>query len=554
MSPSLIELPPTIMRKEYQIDALCGVVDQWDAGHHATMLVMPTGTGKTITSGINILYGLENYGHSTLFIAHRSELIKQAFNTFVNAFGFATAIEMGDSSEREFVKTHGRQPEVVVGTVQSLYEDRLMRRFEPNRFSKIIIDECHHSLSKSYLSVLDYFKDYYLLGITATPDGASGNLKKVYGSIAYQLRMRKAMEMDPPALVRPLIRRVPVPVNLREIRTTGGDFNVGDLAERIGPAIEILCEQIHAHIAERKTVIFTPDVGSAQAIARMLQQMGRKADYVAGEAGKFGMPKSVREARLERLKNGELQVIVSCDLLVEGWDMPSISCVVIARPTRKRYKYVQMVGRGLRNYPGKLNCLVLDLDWQQDESSRELCMPHCLFDEGDTSTDALDILASRNRERSRSAESRHEDIDILKELREVESDIHHARIIQVKYTGKHKELYQCIDKSPFGVGKVLDISVRKSKDFDPYKCGPASPFQVQRLQSLGVEGAEKMNLWGASRLISKLESREKKGLASHQQVQQLLSKGVREDQARTASKKEAAAIIAEHMVKQGEMF
>lgn len=545
-----VELPPHVQRKEYQCEALDAVVGEWEGGQRSTLLCMPTGTGKTITSGLIAKYVVEQLGHKVLFLAHRTELIQQALNTYSNAFAFSVAVEMGGLSERRFIQQHGREPEVVVGSIQSFHPERLASHYRPNSFGTIVIDEAHHSHADSYREILDYFRDYLLLGLTATPDGSKRGLGSIYESIAYQLRLRKAVEEG--YLVPPVIRSVPVPINLREIRTTGGDFNAGDLAERINTAVEILCEQVHANIGERKTVIFTPDVGSAQAIASMLCQMGRKAEYVAGQGGKYGMPSHVRADKLERFKAGEFQVCVCCDLLVEGYDHPAISCVVVARPTRKRYKYVQMVGRGLRLYAGKINCLVLDLDWQQDDSSRDLCMPHSLFAEGDDerTRDALEILEGRIRQRKEAGEGG-DDIAILAELREIEQDLHHARIIQVKYTGRHKELYACIDKTPFGIGRVLDIKMRKREDFDPWKCGPATPFQINRLKHLGVDGAEKLNLWGAGRLISKLESREKKGLASHQQVQELLSRGVSEQQARMCTRKEASAIIADI---QQEMF
>ena len=553
--PREIELPPTIERKEYQLDALCGVVNQWEAGHHATLVVMPTGTGKTITAGMISKYCLEELDRKVLFVAHRHELIEQATNTYVQAFGMSTAIEMGTESERDFVNQHGQEPEVVVASVQSLYDERVMNRFRRDRFGLIVVDEAHHIGAPMYQPMLQHFQDYFLLGITATPDGASNNLGKWFDKIAYHRRLSTSIEEGD--LVRINVRTIKVPIDLREIKCTGGDFNLGDLAERISPAVETLCYQIHHNIGERITVVFTPDVGSAQAVADMLNKMGRKADYVAGAGGKFGMKKEVRKEKLKRFKAGEFQVIVCCDLLVEGWDMKEVSCVVIARPSTKRYKVVQMIGRGTRTCEriGKTNVLVLDLDWQQDESSRELCTPYSLFAEGDASADALEILAGRVKERKQAGGDKpNEDIDILKELREIELDLHSARVINVKYTGKHTELYMHEDRSPFGVGKVLDIKIRKGKDFDPYMCGPATPSQVTDLHRLGVIGAEKMNLYGASRLLSKLKSRDKNGYASHQQVQFLLANGVGDDQAREAKKKDAAAIIAQIKAKQGEMF
>lgn len=549
IDPREIEVPDSIDRKDYQIDALCGVVRAYEEGHSSALLVMPTGCGKTITAGLVAKYALEQLDRKILFVAHRSELIEQAEYTFVTAFGFAAAVEKAGQTERQFRELHGQEPEVVVATVQSLHERRLSANYKADRFGLIIIDEAHRSTAASYKKMLAHFDNYLLLGITATPDGATKALGSLYGKIAYQLRLRDAIRHG--YLVPIIVRKIPVPVDLRELSTTGGDYTAGDLAERIEPAVESLCANVKANIGTRQTVIFTPDVGSAQACASMLSQMGVKAEYVAGEGGKFGVSQADRRDRLRRFRNQEYQVVVCCDLLVEGWDMPSVSCVVIARPTRKRSRYCQMVGRGTRLCAaiGKVNCLLLDLDWQADESSRELCRPHVLFAESNVSSEDIDLLGEHLAERQKNNRLK-EDVNLDELLGRIQEDRHAARLIRVKFSGKHTKLYQGLDADPLGVGKVLDISLVKRRDFDSQAGGPASRYQVERLAALGVIHGERMSLWGASRLIQKLESRDKKGLASHQQVKFILAHGAAEDQARALKRAEASHVIAELLVKQ----
>jgi superfamily II DNA or RNA helicase len=548
-----MELPPTIERKEYQLDAACGVVAQWEAGRHSTLLIMPTGTGKTITAGLVSKFALDELGRSTLYIAHRTELIQQATKCYVNAFGCATAVEQGSQSERDFVALHGQEPEVLVATVQSLHVERLMARFRQNRFGLIVIDEAHHSAAQSYQDVLNYFQDYYLLGITATPDGASKNLGARYESIAYQMRFADAVADG--HLVSVVYRVVPVPVDLREIKCTGGDYNMGELAERISPLVETIAFNIRPHLGQRQTVIFTPDVGSAQAMADMLTQMGTPAEYVAGEGGKFGLGRTLRAERLERFGRREFQVICCCDLLVEGWDMPSVSCVVICRPTRKPYKYRQMAGRCTRlcEAIGKVDGLIIDLDWQTDKSSRDLCRVHELFAEG-VDKETLDLFATEIKRRSGSGKSA-ADLDVLRLLKELQTDTHKSRLLKVRYTGKQTELYRHTDSDPVGVGRILNVGVRK-KDFNMRGGGRAAGGQIEALRRLGIHGGEKMSLWGAGRLLSRLESRERKGLASHQQVKRMLGAGVDEEQARAMSLRDASSVIADikQHETQGEMF
>jgi superfamily II DNA or RNA helicase len=549
-----MELPPTIERKEYQIDAACAAVDAWASGIQSCLLCMPTGTGKTITAGVIAKYALEELSRPALFIAHRTELIQQATKCFINAFGMATAVEQAGQSEREFVAMHGTPPEVVVATVQSLHPERIAARYDPHRFGLIVVDEAHRSSADSYKAVLDHFQDYYLLGITATPDGARKNLVSRYQKIAYQMRFSDAIEHG--HLVPVVHRTVPVPVDLKDITVTAGDYNPGELVERISPLVEMIAYNIRPHIGQRQTVIFTPDVGSAKAMADMLKQMGTKAEYVAGDGGNFGISKTLRTDRLSRFAKREFQVICCCDLLVEGWDQPNVSCVVVARPTRKRSRYAQMVGRCTRLCPeiGKVNGLILDLDWQVDKSSRDLCRVHQLFSEG-VDPDTMAALGEEVNRRGRRSSEPGKDINVLQLLREMERDTHTSRLFKVKYTGQHTQIYRHIDHDPVGVGRVLDFKVRKGKDFNLSGGGPASKYQVETLRSLGVRGVESMSLWGAGRLLGKLKSREKKGLASHQQVLRMLNAGVDPEQARAMSKRDASSVIADIQTKhQGTLF
>lgn len=552
LNPRELEFPAGIEKRDYQVDALCGVVSAWEGGDHANLLVMPTGTGKTAAAGMIAKYAIEQLDRKVLFIAHREELIRQAETAFVSAFGFETAIEKASESEAKWKEEHGnRTPEVVIACIASLHTDRLQRRYDPKRFGLIIVDEAHHVGGKSYGTVFDFFQGAYRLGITATPDRIKN---KWFRGVAYRLRMKKAIEDG--WLVRPIVRKIPVPVNLKDIRTVGGDFDLDAVSQRLSPAMECLCTQIKSNIGDRQTVAFLPDVGAAQACAEMLRQMGVSAEYVSGDGSKYGMSMAVRKERLASYKSREYQVICCCDLLIEGWDLTSVSAVVIARPTRKRDRYVQMVGRGMRICPelGKTTCLILDLDWQAEDGTRELCRAHVILADDDVPDAALELLG-RIIDRPASPGKSKEDLDILSVLNQIMSDTQKCSILSVEYTGKHSTLYDAIESDPIGIGRVLDIDFNKRRDFDVTRSGPATPWQIDQLKSFGVHGQEKMSLWGASRLIQKLKSREKKGLASHQYVKRLLALGVNEDQARCMSPKEAAAVMAEVRLKeQGKLF
>jgi superfamily II DNA or RNA helicase len=537
--------------RDYQIEAVQSVFDAWEGDSKASLLVMPTGTGKTVTAGLVIQQARRHYPGQALFIAHREELIEQAYSTFHGLFGYKTAIEQAGLREADYFREHKVHPEVIVGTVQTLQGDRLLSK-KRDRFGIIIVDEAHHAPARSYRAVLDHFGQYKLLGITGTADRADEkSLGDVFDTIAYHLRLRKAMTDG--WLVRLRTRKVRVPVNLKGLRTTAGDFSLEDLADRLSPRIEQIAAQIHYHHDGRQTVAFTPDVGTAQMLAAMLREMGITAKYVAGTAGRFGMPKAERRKILGEYKRREFRVICCCDLLVEGWDVPATSCVVIARPTLQRYKYAQMVGRGLRLCPeiGKTDCLLLDLDWQTDDSSKQLCVPVQLFTSGCEENSPADVQSAADayvRDRTR----QDADVDLLDALNDAEVSVSYRRAIPVRYTGKYVAKYAAMDLDPIGVGQILDIKVRKSRECNPARNGgPSTSWQVRYLEQCGVRNAQDMGLWGASKLIDKLKRRQAKGLASPQQLKRLLTLGVDRADALKLSLREAANIIAEHQMRRG---
>jgi superfamily II DNA or RNA helicase len=537
--------------RDYQIEAVESVFDTWECGEdNSALLVMPTGTGKTVTAGLVIQAAQRQFpGKQALFIAHREELIEQAYNTFSGLFGYRTAIEQAGMREADYYPQHGAHPEVVVATVQTLQGLRL-RAKKRDRFGVIIVDEAHHAPAPSYRAVLDWFEGHKLLGITGTADRADErSLGEVFATVAYHLKLRKAIRDG--WLVPIITRRVKVPVDLRNLKTTGGDFDLGMLGERLSPRIEQIAAQIHYHYGGRQTVAFCPDIGCSQMLADMLCKMGIKAKYVAGEAGRFGMPKTERKQLLGEFKRREFQVICCCDLLVEGWDVPAVSCVVVARPTLARYKYAQMVGRGLRlcDAIDKKDCLLLDLDWQTDDSSKRLCIPVSLFTascEENLPGDVNNAYDAHVRDRC----DRGVDVDLLAALDDAEMAVNYRRPIPVMYTGKFIEKYAATQLDPVGIGSILDIKIRKSRECNHDRGGgPSSPWQIKFLESCGVVRPADLGMWGASKLIDKLKRRQAKGLASPQQLKRLLTLGVDRADAMKLTIREAANIIADHQMR-----
>lgn len=521
--------------RPYQVEAKEAAFSAFADGKKSALVVMPTGTGKTCLAGM-CAEETSKAGLKTLFIAHREVLIEQAYKTFT-AFGFNAAIEMGQNDARNHAAVLG-SPEVVVGSIQTLQDDRLMR-WNPEEFGLIIVDECHRALADSYTKTLNWFQGYNLLGITATPSrGDERNLGSRFETKAYEYRLRQAIGDG--FLVPIETRECCVSVSLKGIKTVGGDFSLGELGERIGPHIEQLARAFIEKAGDRPSVCFLPDVGSAMFFADTLSALGVSARYVAGSGGSFGMPKLERKANLEAFRNREFQVVCCCELLIEGWDAPFIEAVGIVRPTQQQYRYTQMVGRGTRPSPdtGKENCLVIDFDWQTDKGAKDICSTVDLFDDGSINEDVF-AMAKGLSKLSAGKES-----NPLELIEEAEKIIRTRERFLVRLTGK-SEKFKTVIYDPVGVSKILNVKLNPKFDLDSRGTNPASKAQLGYLRSLGMTAPDSLSKWGASKMIDKILKRKDQGLASVSQVRSLLSSGVNSDMARVMTSQAAGEAIKE---------
>jgi superfamily II DNA or RNA helicase len=509
----------------------------------SSLVVMPTGTGKTVLAGMCVERAIE-FGWKTLFIAHREVLIEQAENT-MSRFGFNVAREMGAADARKHAATAG-DPDVVVASIQTMQDDRLMR-WEPGYFRQIITDECHRSLSDSYTKLFNWFGGYHLLGITATPRrGDERNLGARYKKKVYEYPLRQAIQDQ--WLVPIRTRECRVQIDLRGLKLSGGDFSPGDLSDRIGPKIEALARAFLKEVGKRPFVFFAPDVGSAMAFADVVNAIdakdgtGVKARYVAGVGGNFGMSKAERKANLAGFNAGECQGLVCNELLVEGWDCPKVEAVGIGRPTKQQYRFMQMVGRGTRPSPatGKVDCLVVDFDWETDADCKDICSTVDIFDDGSVDEEVFAIARSL----ANSAAADGDDVDPLELIEEAERIIRTRRRFGIVLTGK-EAAYAAVDYDPVGVAKLLDIKLNRKYDLDKRGDNPASQRQLSFLRGLGLTAPDGLSKWGASKMIDKIQKRKEQGLASVGQVKVLLSSGVNEAIARQMTGVAAGSAITE---------
>ncbi len=350
--------------RPYQQAARSAVWEQWDSGVQKTLLVLPTGCGKTIVFA-KITEDAVRKGGRVLILAHRSELLEQAADKLEQTSGLKCAVEKADQT------CLGSWYRVCVGSVQTLMRAKRLQQFAPDYFSTIIIDEAHHAISDSYQVILQHFSAAHVLGVTATPDrGDKRNLGKVFDSLAYEYTLPQAIKEGYLTPIRALT--IPIQIDFTKVGTSAGDYKPSDIATALDPYLEQIAVEMQRHCKDRKTVVFLPLVKTSQKFREMLNQHGFRAAEVNGMS-------TDREQILQDFADNRYNVLCNSMLLTEGWDCPDVDCVVVLRSTKVRALYCQMVGRGTRLAPNKSHLLLLDFLWNTEK--HELCRPACLISE-----------------------------------------------------------------------------------------------------------------------------------------------------------------------------
>lgn len=340
-----------VVPRPYQAEANDAVFREL-ADKQSTLVVMPTGTGKTVLFS-SVAKRWQN--RRILMLAHREELVFQMARTVEKVTGEKPGIEMADLRSNESGGIFSdNKPRVVVGSVQTLCRESRLRKFNPEEFGLGVVDEAHHDTPQcsTYNTVRSYFNQSKWLGVTATPDRTDKlALGQSYESVAYTLELEDAISNGWLCPIRQGFATVGE-LDFSHCRTTAGDLNQGDLDEAMSkPEV---CQKVAAAILEtcygKKTLVFCVSVKHARIVCDILNAMpGIRAASLCGEDDRH-----TRRTVLRHFKSGEINCLVGCAIFTEGFDEPSIESVVIARPTKSRALYTQMVGRGTRTLEGLL--------------------------------------------------------------------------------------------------------------------------------------------------------------------------------------------------------
>jgi len=342
---------PQIALRPYQEEALANIADAANRGVRRQLGVAATGLGKTI-----IFSSLaQRTDRPTLVLAHRDELITQAADKMLQVWpGADIGVVKAERNEVDH--------QVVVASVQTLARASRREQLPTDKFGLVVIDEAHHAKAISYLNIIEYLRagdedGPLLVGVTATPDRGDGKgLNEVFDEITFTYDMLWGIRSGYLSDLRGM--RVTLNADFSKVKKVRGDYDSGQSGQMLhdADAPAMIADAWLKYASDRKTLVFTPTVATALEVEAEMVKRGVAAAMVSGET-----PLDERRDILARYAAGEIRVVANCAVLTEGFDDPDTSCIVVARPTRSRALYTQMIGRGTRRHPGKTDCLVMDV-------------------------------------------------------------------------------------------------------------------------------------------------------------------------------------------------
>lgn len=483
--------------RPYQVAALEAVRAAYQRRERRTLVVMPTGTGKTVLFAevARLARG------PVLVLAHRQELVEQAREKISAWCDDVVAVEMAD--RRELTRADGRRHKITVASVQSLR--RRLRHVPRDAFKIVVVDEAHHATADSYRALLDHFQTW-ALGVTATPDRSDrASLSEVFDSVAFEYDLRAAIDDGWLAPIHSFI--VQTQVDFSGVRKVAGELSTPEVERILVKELHLaeLAEPILRERGERPAIVFAASVAHARALARVLSELAGERDFAVALDGTA--PLERRAPVLARFRRGEVRVLVNCALFTEGFDVPEIALVAIARPVLSRSFYAQMVGRGTRLAPGKRDLLVLDF---VPANAR-----HSLVQAADVFSDASEEVVERARRLAAEAGAAGESI-ALEQALELARQEQEAQEADVSYQLRRRDPFSAI-------GIDLEGFQRRSR-------GGARATEQQlayfKKAGLPTDAVAALSSHQAEALREELLERKAVGLCTPKQAKALASAGI----------------------------
>lgn len=485
--------------RPYQQQAKEAIFSEWEKGISKTLLVLPTGTGKTIVFS-KIIEDCVKAGERVLILAHRLELLEQAADKLKKTTGLECVIEKAAET------CEGSWCRVVAGSIQTLTRSKRLERFAHDYFDTIIVDEAHHCISESYQKVLKYFENSKVLGVTATADRSdTKNLGQYFESLAYEYSLPSAIKDG--YLVQIKAQTIPLELDLTNVGQQTGDFKLKDIGTALDPYLYQIADEMVEYCMDRKTVVFLPLINTSQKFRDILESKGFLAAEVNGESEN-------RSQILKDFNEGKYNVLCNSMLLTEGWDCPSVDCIVVLRPTKVRSLYSQMVGRGTRLCEGKDYLLLLDFLWHTER--HELCHPaHLISGSEKVAKKMTEIIEEAEGAISLEDAEFKAESDIVAEREE-------SLAAQLKEM-KHRKR-KLVDPLQFETSIQSEVLLSYRPSFG-WEMEQPSKKQISTLEKLGIMTDTIDSSGKASKLIESLDKRRIDGLTTPKQIRFLEQKG-----------------------------
>ena len=328
--------------RPYQNQLANDIRAAFGSGANRPLAVSPTGSGKTVLFSYITSQVLKR-GSRVIIVAHRREILDQISATLKRVGVPHGFIQAGKSASI--------QP-AMVASIQTLAR-RLDTVPAPDL---VIIDEAHHSVSKSYVQMFAAWPTAKFIGVTATPERLDG---KGLGAMFDRMVMGPSVQwlIDNGFLAQPVYYAPREVVDLSQVHTVAGDFDRSE-AEEIVDTPRITGDAVTHYVRfcnRQRAVAFCISVAHAQHVADTFNSCGIPSASIDGT-----LDPEVRKQRVENLTAGKILVLTSCELISEGFDLPAVNAAILLRPTHSLSMHLQQVGRALRPYPGKTNAIILD--------------------------------------------------------------------------------------------------------------------------------------------------------------------------------------------------
>lgn len=522
-----------MIARDYQEECRDKVLAAWgekpwhqDGETFRSVLVnLPTSAGKTVVAGL-IIHAVQDRGRC-LFLADTDELCAQPRRKFFKLFGMHAAVEK--AGERASIMSN-----IVIGSAQTLIREERRRRYDPNHFQFIFVDEAHRGSDRNK-EITDYFSGAKVCGVTATAFRQNlATLSDYYEHVAFEMGIFDLIDEGYIAPIKVLT--LPVVVDIRAVKQTrsvdGMDYDKNQLDTTIAPYYERICELVLEHAAGRQLIVYLSLIKSSQEFVTIARAMGINARHIDGKSPD-------RERILEQFERKEFQMLCNSSLLTTGWDCPPCDCLLNLAPTRSPGMFRQKVGRigrilanvieGTRDgepfrlttkeerkaaiaASAKPDALILDLLWQTERFG--LMGP-------------ADLIAANADERA-AIQMKLDKLAVPADLQGVSAEVQAEREAALKKALQEAAKRQSTFNDTVNLIAAM-LHSREVMDYEPAMRWERKPVTTKQRDWLIKRSIDPDSAKGAghvSALMNLLFGRERAGLCSHKVVEALEKRGV----------------------------